>query len=105
MIEFEKLIPTGRENAISVAELSAATGMTTRAVRATVSRIRREQKKIICSNSDSSNGKTGFYYPKDDTEILEYVRNEHLKLRTYHAAVRPAEQYVKELKKKAEDGA
>ena len=51
MLEFEKLIPTGKENAVSVSELCNITGMTTRAVRATVSRIRREQHKIICSNN------------------------------------------------------
>ena len=96
MLEFEKLIPTGKENAVSVSELCNITGMTTRAVRATVSRIRREQHKIICSNSDSSNGRTGFYFPANDTEIEEYVRNERHKLRTYHAAVRPAEKYLKE---------
>ena len=96
MIEFENLIPTGKENAISASELADITGMTERTVRATVSRIRRTQQKIICSNSDSSNGRTGFYYPSNDTEIEEYVRNERHKLRTYHAAVRPAEKYLKE---------
>lgn len=92
---FEKLIPTGASNAISVSELSQLTGMSTRSIRATVSRIRR-QGKVICSNSDTSSGRTGFYFPASDEEVVEYVKNERLKLRTYHAAIRAAEKYIKE---------
>lgn len=93
--DFVELIPKGQKNAISVKELSELTGLDTRSVRAVVSRIRR-QNVIVCSNSDSSKGKTGFFLPENDAEIEDYVRNERRKLRTYHAAVRPAEKYLKE---------
>lgn len=94
---FEELIPTGAANAISVQELSQLTGMSTRSVRATVSRLRRQGAKIICSNSDATQGRCGFFYPENDDEVRRYVRNERHKLRTYHAALRPAERYIKEL--------
>lgn len=72
MDEFINLIPFGRNNAISRAELCRLTGMNDRAVRETISQLRREH--CILNNQDGR----GYYRPfVDEAEyVKDYIRQE-----------------------------
>lgn len=91
------LIPFGRENSISTAELARLLQAEQRTVRATVSRLRR-QGFIICSNSDSSIGRTGYFQPVSKEELETFVRIETLRINTHRAAIKSARKKLKSMK-------
>lgn len=65
MIEYLK---TGRDNAITRQELSMATGMSDRAVRMDIARLR-EKGIAVISTSDS----TGYYLAENIGEVRHYI--------------------------------
>lgn len=91
------IIPFGRNNSISTAELAKLLQADQRTVRATISRLRREGY-IICSNSDSSLGRTGYFQPISKEELETFVNIETARIRTHKAAIAPARRKLKSLK-------
>lgn len=90
-------IPRGIDNAVGVKELAARCDIDERVVRSTISRYRR-QGVIICSNTDSSEGRTGYYYPETAEELEKYVVIETARIRTHAAAVAPAKARLQKIK-------
>lgn len=90
------LIPYGRDNSISTAELAKLLQTKQRTVRATISRLRR-QGCIICSNSDSSIGQTGYFQPTNREELETFVRIETLRINTHTAAIKSARKKLRSL--------
>ena len=91
------IIPFGRNNSISTAELAKLLQADQRTVRATISRLRRKGY-IICSNSDSSLGRTGYFQPISKEELETFVSIETARIRTHKAAIAPARRKLKSLK-------
>ena len=90
------LIPYGRDNSISTAELAKLLQTKQRTVRATISRLRRKGY-IICSNSDSSLGRTGYFQPISKEELETFVRIETLRINTHTAAIKSARRKLRSL--------
>ena len=91
------IIPFGRNNSISTAELAKLLQADQRTVRATISRLRRKGY-IICSNSDSSLGQTGYFQPVSREELETFVNIETARIKTHRAAIAPARRKLKSLK-------
>lgn len=91
------LIPPGRNNSVSTAELAKLLQADQRTVRATISRLRR-QGCIICSNSDSSIGRTGYFLPVSIEELETFVNIETARIKTHRAAIAPARKKLRALK-------
>lgn len=91
------IIPFGRDNSISTAELAKHLQADQRTIRATISRLRR-QGYIICSNSDSSLGRTGYFQPVSREELETFVNIETARIKTHRAAIAPAKKKLKSLK-------
>ncbi len=91
------IIPFGRENSISTADLARLLQAEERTVRATISRLR-QQGYIICSNSDSSLGRTGYFQPRSKEELETFVNVETARIRTHRAAIAPALRKLKLMK-------
>ncbi len=67
-----ELIPTGKENAISRAELVSLTNLKDRVVRLRIEQYRNEG---ICICSNWQEGNKGYYLPSNDGEQKEFLKN------------------------------
>lgn len=85
-----KLLPVGAENAVQARELAARLGTTVRSLRAAISRERRKGA-VICSNSDGTRGRCGYFIPKDSSELQAFVTTERARIATHTEAIRSAE--------------
>ena len=65
------LIPEGRENAISKAQLTEITGLSERSLRLAVAGERRRGKIILTDCS----GTKGYYKPTNSGEVLAFIRS------------------------------
>lgn len=70
-MDISKLIPYGKENAISRAELCALTGFSDRINRKYIERLRRQGERIL-----SSSHYKGYWYSDDVIEIREFIKEE-----------------------------
>jgi hypothetical protein len=82
-------IPFGINNSVSAAELARINGTNVRRMQQTIASLRR-QGVIICSNSDSSLGKTGYYRPLTQEELTYYVSQETSRIHSLVECLRPA---------------
>ena len=85
-----ELIPKGKENKISMSELEALTGETPRTLKAAISRLR-QRGVLICSSVYSG----GYYRPKDNHELKDWVNTETKRIDTHTAAINPAKNHLK----------
>lgn len=85
-----ELIPKGKENKISSSELEALTGATPRTLKAAISRLR-QSGVFICSSVHSG----GYYRPKNDHELKDWVNTETTRINTHTAAIYPAKKHLK----------
>ncbi len=67
-MKIAELIPTGRENAVSIKTLMHSTGWTERAIRAAVNRERVSGALILSNRQDG-----GYYLPQNRSEIQEFI--------------------------------
>jgi hypothetical protein len=84
-------IPFGINNSVSAAELARINGTNVRRMQQTIASLRR-QGVIICSNSDSSLGKTGYYRPSTQEELTYYVSQETSRIHSLVECLRPAKE-------------
>lgn len=89
MLKLIESIPFGINNSVSAAELARLTGTDVRRMQRTIASLRR-QGVIICSNSDSSLGKTGYYRPLTQEELTYYVSQETSRIHSLVECLRPA---------------
>lgn len=81
-------LSAGEGQAVSLDELSLATGLPERAVKAEVLRSRMAGQLILSSER-------GYFLPADEYELRKYVNSRKGYLKTAHAALRP---FLKALK-------
>lgn len=86
-------IPKGRENAISMTELSIRLDCDKRTVRAAVFDARKSGA-IICSTCDG-NSSDGYYQPVSVEEVIPYVRMQQSRIESAKLALKSAEDYIK----------
>ena len=79
-----ELIPVGKREAISMTDLSKLTGLPSSDVRLLILNARKHDV-LICS------GDEGYYFPKDNDELIEYVRRRRKYIRTAKVALKPFE--------------
>lgn len=92
MTKITDFIPVGRENAISMDGLGLVSGERERNVRRLVNRARVNGEPIC---SACKGGKTGYYYPRNVNEALEYVRLQNARIKSAHAALRSVKNYIR----------
>lgn len=89
-------IPIGKENAISMPELSERTGRSQREVRKAVFNARCKGA-VICSTC-SGDSFDGYYFPASVEEALPYVRLQKSRMRSARQALKSAEKFIAEAK-------
>lgn len=82
------IIPTGKVNAISRAELSIRTGLSLREVDRVVFEARKNGV-VICSS-----GK-GYFIPRTAAEALAYYAAQHSRIKSGNIALRPVRDFIK----------
>lgn len=83
-------IPIGRENAISMPDLSVSKGITPRECRRLVQR-EREKGAPICSDFERG----GYFLPADKGEALRYYRAQLARIKTARAALNGVRAFLK----------
>ncbi len=91
MINICDFIPDGKKNAISMADLAAATNLDTRTVRALVHNAR-SKGAVICSTCDNDNG--GYYMPLDVSEAMPYYKQQLSRIRSANTALAAVAEYI-----------
>ena len=91
-MKIAEIIPTGRQNAVSVKSLMISTGWTERAVRAAVSRERISGALIL---SNRQNG--GYYLPANRNELREFLRSNEAQVFSTLKMLRAAREQLKVL--------
>lgn len=90
-----ELLPVGKENAISTADLKNASGIrSVRALRAAVAQERKHGEVIL----SSKNG--GYYRPATEKEIEEFIKTNSKEAKSILYGLRSAKQYLKTLQSK-----
>lgn len=79
-----ELIPIGKQEAISMNDLSKLIGLPSSDVRLMILNARKNDV-LICS------GDEGYYFPKNSDELQEYVRRRRKYIRTAKIALKPFE--------------
>ena len=92
-MEIERIIPVGRENAISMHDLATAMHCSTREARAACERARRRGLPI-CSSCDPNGG--GYYIAADKYEASAYLRQQMARIATARAAINAVEKAFEE---------
>ena len=92
-MDITKFIPHGRDNMISGSELSQLTRLDSRTVKQLIADAR-TKGTIICSSLEGNRG--GYFIPDTPEEAVEYVRTERSRISSAIAALRPAEEYIKD---------
>lgn len=68
-MSLSEIIPTGRENAVTMEDLKSITGMSDRAVRNEIQEINETGEIIICREH-----KKGYFIPETPEEAERYIR-------------------------------
>ncbi len=90
-----ELLPIGKENAISTADLKTASGISNiRALRAAVARERKLGEVIL----SSKNG--GYYRPATEQEVKEFIKTNSKEAKSILYGLRSAKQYLNTLQNK-----
>jgi predicted DNA-binding transcriptional regulator YafY len=85
-----EILPTGIENAVQARELAERLGVEIRSLRAAISRERRKGA-VICSNSDGTRGRCGYFIPKNHDELKAFISTERARIATHTEAILSAE--------------
>lgn len=88
-------IPFGRENAVSMEELSIRMRCDKRAARAAVFKARCKGA-VICSTCDGDSS-DGYYRPISAEEALPYVNMQRKRIASAKAALRSAEDFINDV--------
>ena len=87
--DYTTILPTGKENAISSADLTVLMGFeTTRALQSDIARSR-DAGQIILSSTQG-----GYYLPKDDAEIQEFIAVLRARAINTFRALKSAREYL-----------
>ena len=86
-----ELIPTGRENAVSMKDLAALMNISERGLRLLVQQAR-EQGAAICSDWDNNGG---YYMPADEYEAMSYLRQQKARIHSARAALNGVIMYLR----------
>ena len=90
-----ELLPVGKENAISTADLKNASGISNiRALRAAVARERKLGEVILSSKHG------GYYRPATEQEIEEFIKTNSKEAKSILYGLRSAKQHLKMLQNK-----
>lgn len=89
--DYTKILPTGKENAISTDELTVLLGFTdTRALQTDISKARADGQIILSSTSG------GYYLPANDDEVREFIGALQARAIGTFKAIKSARKYLKE---------
>ncbi len=91
MINILEFIPTGINNAVSMADLAVITRTDLRTVRRMVHNARKKGA-IICSTCKNDNG--GYYIPRDVAEAVPYYMQQLSRIRSATAALSAVAEYI-----------
>lgn len=83
-------IPTGKENAVKCSELAKMFGCNVRKITRSINALR-NKGVVICSDSN------GFYKPQNNEDIKSFVHQMNHRALEIQKAVKPAEDYLKNL--------
>lgn len=92
-MDITKFIPHGRDNMISVSELAQLTQLDSRTVKQLIADAR-TRGTVICSSLEGNRG--GYFIPDTPEEAVEYVRTERSRISSAIAALRSAEEYIRD---------
>lgn len=92
-MDITKFIPHGRDNMISGSELAQLTQLDSRTVKQLIADAR-TRGTVICSSLEGNRG--GYFIPDTPDEAVEYVRTERSRISSAIAALRPAEEYIRD---------
>lgn len=92
-MDITKFIPHGRDNMISGSELAQLTRLDSRTVKQLIADAR-TKGTVICSSLEGNRG--GYFIPDTPEEAVEYVRTERSRISSAIAALRPAEEYIRD---------
>ncbi|HEZ7985906.1 MAG TPA: hypothetical protein RWO09_03095 [Ruminococcus sp.] len=92
-MDITKFIPHGRDNMISGSELAQLTQLDSRTVKQLIADAR-TKGTVICSSLEGNRG--GYFIPDTPEEAVEYVRTERSRISSAIAALRPAEEYIRD---------
>lgn len=90
-MKIREFIPVGRNNAISMRELSEQLNISPRTTRAIIQKARADGEPIC---SDWENG--GYYLPNDSTEAKTYLNQQRARIRSARAALNGVIEYIKD---------
>ena len=90
-MNISKLIPYGKENAISRAELCALTGFSDRINRKYIERLRQQGERIL-----SSSHYKGYWYSDDVVEIEEFIKEEDSRKASSNKSTDKMRRYIAE---------
>lgn len=90
--EILRFIPRGKQNAISMEQLSSLTGWTLRETRSAIYQARCAGA-LICSSCDRF--ASGYFQPETESEVRAYKAMQESRIRSAARAVRSARQYLK----------
>lgn len=100
-MELIELIPEGRENAISKAQLTEITGLSERSLRLVVAGERRRGRIILTDCS----GTKGYYRPTSTSEVLRFIKSMRKRAREVNAVADAVERaLMKEVGQDVFDG-
>lgn len=85
------VLGTGEQNAVTSRQLQKAFNISQRDLRKTVERCRRAGVYVISSNS-------GYFFPKDVSEIRQFVRRESRRIKSQCVTLSPMKRYLKQLR-------
>ena len=92
-MDITKFIPHGRDNMISGSELAQLTQLDSRTVKQLIADAR-TRGTVICSSLEGNRG--GYFIPDTPEEAVEYVRTERSRISSAIAALRSAEEYIRD---------
>lgn len=89
--DYTKILPTGKENAISTSELTVLMGFSdSRALQTDISKARADGQIILSSTSG------GYYLPANDDEVREFIGALQARAIGTFKAIKSARKYLKE---------
>ncbi len=86
----EDFILAGRENGISQADIASLANIPERAVRREIEMARINRGKLIIGNE------SGYYFPSDESDIVEYVNRRKASIKTSKKELAP---FIKALRR------
>lgn len=89
MMLIEDFILEGRTNGISQAEIARIANIPERAVRREVDEARINRGQLIIGDEN------GYYFPADETDLIDYVRRRRASIKTSRKALYPFMKAIK----------